>query len=107
MLFAGGAMLFEPGREGDWEEDARSRMLFWDGLTVAGFDAARAAARAGGAAELVLRLRQKAYPGVWSDPVCGIGYSPAGGRLAVIAPDNVVAAVADELHAIEGEARRE
>ncbi|MCC8165007.1 MAG: hypothetical protein LIQ31_02370 [Planctomycetes bacterium] len=39
-------------------------------------------------------IRREVFPSVWRDAVCGLAYSPATERLAVIAPENVVQAVA-------------
>lgn len=97
FLDAGG-IAFEIGA-GPWERDARSREFFWDGLAVAGFDVLRIA---GGEGEkLAAALRRSVFPRVWRDPVCAIAYSPATDRLAVVAPENVVAAVAAALEEME------
>lgn len=88
---ASGAVLFEPG-DGEYATDFRSRQLFWDGLAVAGFEVRR-----GDNAVLPATLRREVFPGVWRDPVCALQYSPVTGRLAVVAPGNVVAAVAARL----------
>ncbi|MDR0362685.1 MAG: hypothetical protein LBJ46_08410 [Planctomycetota bacterium] len=103
VLLDGGVIVFEQGLDGEIEEVARGREFFWDGLTVAGFDAVRAAARSGGGAELVLALRRDVFPDIWFDPACGMGYSPVTGRIAVVAPQNVVEAVAHRLRELAGE----
>ncbi len=94
VFHAAGAVLFEPGG-GDYATDIRSRQLFWDGLAVAGFDMRR-----GDVAALLASLRRDIFPGVWRDPVCSLQYSQVTGRLAVVAPANVVAAVAARLAAV-------
>lgn len=94
-----GAVVFERGAGDDFEVDARSRELFWGGLAVAGFDAKRAAAACGGGSGLVALLRREVFPGVWRDPACTLIYSPVSGRLAVVAPRNVVEALARRLAA--------
>lgn len=95
-----GAVVFEPGRESDWEEETKSREFFWTGLAVAGFDVKRSVDRLG-EGELLKRIRTKVFPDVWYDPVCAIAYSPFAGRLVAAAPANVIEAVAVELRRIE------
>lgn len=92
VFLASGAILFEGGT-GDPELDARSRELFWNGLAVTGFDARAAADRLGGEAALLAMLKREAFPELWRDPACGMGYSPVTGRLAVAAPLNVMEAI--------------
>jgi hypothetical protein len=96
-FLAGGAVLF--GRsEGGYEMDRRSRQLFWDGLAVAGF----AVLSPGRGEDVAAALRREVFPGVWRDPVCAMQYSPRAGRLVVIAPLNVVAAVGAYLAELDG-----
>lgn len=88
-----GAVVFEGGAGEGLEMDARSRELFWNGLAVAGFDA-RAAAERMEPGALVGALRREVFPGLWRDSVCSLVYSRAVGRVVVVAPMNVVQAVA-------------
>lgn len=97
-MLAGGGIVYAPGQDGAMALDNRSRELYWTGLAVAGFDAARAAERAGGGDNLKMAIRRKVFPELWRDPACAIVYSPASGRLAVIAPANAVRAVAAKIH---------
>lgn len=97
VFLAAGAVSFESGAGDPWERDERSRELFWDGLAVAGFDARSAAERAGGGAALTSRLRSGEFSSLWRDPVCSLAYSEVTGRLAVIAPANVVEEIARTL----------
>lgn len=95
VFLSAGAVLFEPSaREGDWETDDLAREFFWTGLAVGGLDARRAALAAGGGKALAARLRLEVFPSVWRDPICGLAYSPVTGRLALVAPANVVMAAA-------------
>lgn len=96
VFLAGGAVLFEQGA-GEYETDARSRQLFWDGLAVAGFDARPSQGGEG----IMVMLRREVFPGVWRDPVCAMQYSQRSDRLVVIAPLNVVAAVGLRLAGME------
>ena len=96
VFLASGAVVFEGG-DPEAVLDGRSRELFWDGLAVAGFTAREQAERMGGAGPLLAALKRDVYPHVWRDPVCALGYSPVSGRLAVIAPANVVSALASRL----------
>lgn len=91
-----GAVVFEGG-EPALETDARTREFFWDGLAVAGFDARAAVERVKGAAALTTLLRRDVFPGLWRDPACSMTYSPASGRLAVVAPANVMPAIAERI----------
>lgn len=100
-----GAVVFEPGKEGEWEEAAKSREFFWTGLAVNAFDAKRLARRLG-PGELVAMIRRNVFPGLWFDPLCTIVYNDAVGRLAVIAPVNVADAVAAEVRRMEEEESR-
>lgn len=97
VFLASGAVLFAGGDAGERESDGRTRELFWDGLAVAGFDARRAAERARGGRALATLLRRDVFPGLWRDPVCSLTYSPLRGRLAVVAPANVMPAIAKRL----------
>lgn len=96
-----GAVVFEPGTEAAVETDSRSRELFWDGLAVAGFDVGKAVERTRGAAALTTLLRRDVFPGLWRDPVCSMTYSPVHGRLAVVAPINVMAPLAQRIKELE------
>ncbi|MDR1611440.1 MAG: hypothetical protein LBT97_01515 [Planctomycetota bacterium] len=100
ILLEGGGIVLDAGRDGEIEEEKGGREFFWEGLSVSGFGAARAAARSGGGDELLARLRKEVFPEIWLDPVCGIGYSPVTGRIAVVAPLNVVEAVGQALRII-------
>jgi|GEM_PF-1916670 hypothetical protein len=91
-----GAVIFEPGKPGEWEEDCKTREFYWMGLAVRGFDAKRAAERLG-RAELVSRIRSTVYPHIWVDPMCSLAYSDSTGILAVMAPPNAVEAVGEEI----------
>lgn len=97
VVLASGGVAFLPGMDGDMHIDTRSRELFWTGLATAGFDAGKAAEQAGGGQALAARIRREVYPEVWRDPSCAVVFSPATGRIAVIAPINTVAAVAEFL----------
>ena len=99
VFLSSGAVVFERGAGDVFETDARSRELFWGGLAVAGFDAKRAAEACGGGSGLVALLRREVFPGVWRDPACALVYSPVSGRLAVVAPCNVIEALARRLAA--------
>lgn len=101
VFLASGGVAFETAQKPEWENDARCREFFWSGLGVAGFDARRAAERAGGPDVLVRTLRESVFPCLWRDPVTAIGYSPVTGRLAVIAPHNVLSAIAARLQEME------
>ncbi|MCL2001042.1 MAG: hypothetical protein FWG74_06370 [Planctomycetes bacterium] len=103
VFLAPGAVSFEPGASHEWEMDNRIRELFWDGLAVAGFPGGLAAERSGGGKELASRLRQNVFPGLWRDPVTAIVYSPTSGRLAVVAPPNVIEAVAKTIREWSGD----
>lgn len=93
VFLACGAVVFT-GVAGDGLElGDGDKELFWGGLAVAGFDARAAAARFGGGRELTDRIRASVFPSVWRDPACALLYSPETGRLAVVAPENVLAEV--------------
>ncbi len=94
-----GAVIFEPGKAGEWEEDCKTREFFWTGLAVAGFEARRQAENLG-PETMLARLRQEVFPQVWLDPMCALSYNPVSGRLAVMAPANVVEAVAVALKSL-------
>lgn len=94
-----GAVIFEPGKPGEWEEDCKTREFYWMGLAVRGFEAKRAAERLG-QAELVSRIRSTIYPHIWVDPMCSLAYSETTGLLTVMAPPNAVEAVGEELRRI-------
>ncbi len=94
VFLADGGVVFEPGADGAFETDGRSREFFWEGLAVAGFPVGSAVRRYGSAAAMTAAIRREVFPSVWRDAVCGLAYSPATERLAVIAPENVVQAVA-------------
>ncbi len=98
VFIASGGVVFNPGAgEGDYQLEGRNGEAFWDGLAVAGFAAKRAVEAAGGE-EVVLRLlRREVFPWLWRDPVCGMLYSGATGRLVVVAPANAVRAVGERL----------
>lgn len=100
-----GAVIFEPGKVGEWEEDCKSREFFWTGLVVAGFDIKSSMGKLGGDA-LLGRLRNEVYPHVWLDPMCSLTVNSATGRLATMAPANVVEALAVALRNIENETNR-
>ena len=99
VFLAVGALSFE-GDDPEMAMDVRSRELYWDGLAVAGFDARQLAERFGGGDAIAAMLKREAFPHVWRDPACAIGYSPGTGRLAVVAPLNAVEAVAERLEAL-------
>lgn len=106
VFLASGGVVFERGDRDDFETDARNRELFWGGLAVAGMDAERAAEACGGGDGLLANIRREVYPGVWRDPACTLVYSPVTGRVAVVAPYNVVEAVARKIAAFSAGGRR-
>lgn len=90
-----GAVVFSGGADEDgFDVETESRELFWGGLAVAGFDAAAAAKEMGGGGALTDAIRNEVFPSVWRDPVCALLFSQKTGRLAVIAPENVLPGVA-------------
>ncbi len=91
-----GAVIFEPGKPGEWEEDCKTREFYWMGLSVQGFEAKRAVERLG-KAELISRLRATIFPHIWVDPMCSLAYADTTGILTVMAPPNAVEAVGEEL----------
>jgi hypothetical protein len=97
VFLAAGALLFEAAAGGgeEMELDDRGRELFWTGLAVAGFDAGLAATDDDPG--LAARIRREVFPSLWRDPVTAIVHSRANGRLVVIAPANVLPAVAEKL----------
>lgn len=99
VFLVSGGLIFEGGDGAAMETDDASRELFWSGLAVAGFDARAAAEKAGGGDALAAALKREAFPALWRDPACAMAYSPVSGRLAVIAPANVMPAVAEQLAA--------
>ncbi|MCC8108641.1 MAG: hypothetical protein LIQ30_06255 [Planctomycetes bacterium] len=101
VFIADGGVVFEPGEDGTFETDGRSREFFWEGLAVAGFSVRAAVRQFGDAAALTAAIRREVFPSVWRDAVCGLAYSPATERLAVIAPENVVQAVALWLEGVQ------
>lgn len=102
VFLACGAVVFEGGTVGEIELDSRSRELFWNGLAVAGFDVRGAVARVKGAEGLMSLLRRDVFPGVWGDSACSMTYSGVFGRLAVVAPLNVMGALAERIRELGG-----
>lgn len=100
VFLCSGGVVFDGG-ESDIETDARTRELYWDGLAVAGFDVGKAVERARGPDGLRALLRRDIFPGLWRDPVCVMAYSPLRKRLAVVAPANVLAALAERIRELE------
>ncbi len=103
VFLASGGVVFTKGVGEEYELEARSGEGYWDGLAVAGFEARRAVAWAGGEDVVLGLLRREVFPWVWRDPLCGMLYCAATGRLVVVAPDNVVRAVAERLGGFRGE----
>ncbi|MDR1535053.1 MAG: hypothetical protein LBU64_08145 [Planctomycetota bacterium] len=96
IFLAAGVVLFvDAPLEEEVAFDSRSRELFWDGMSVAGFDAREAAVENGGEAALAERLRREVFPSLWRDPATVL--TCLANRLVVIAPANAVAAVAERL----------
>ncbi len=102
VFLAGGGVVFERGRSGDYEIDGRGREAYWDGLAVAGFQIGGLVERAGGIDLVLGILRREVFPGLWRDAVCSMLYCGATGRLVVVAPENAVAGVGERLRALWG-----
>lgn len=105
FLSCGGVVFEGENASGDREKiemDARSRELFWDGLAVAGFDVRGAVERTRGSDALMTLLRRDVFPGLWRDPMCSMTYSSQYGRMAVIAPGNVMAALEERIRELGG-----
>ena len=96
VLLNPGAVILIPGKPGEWEEDSGTREFFWSGLAVAGFDT-KHLATPNTIDALVSRIKNTIFPAVWLDPACSFAYNPVTSRIALVAPGNVVAAVATEL----------
>ncbi|MDR2392412.1 MAG: hypothetical protein LBE84_12145 [Planctomycetota bacterium] len=99
LFLASGAVLFEPvspnGEE--MELDGRAREMFWTGLAVAGFSIDRTLLSPEKLEGLASRIRRSVFPGLWNDPATALAVDPWGTRLIVVAPVNVLPAIAEML----------